>query len=376
MTVSWPTSEIPSNPSRERDVLVAGLAGWNLGDTAIAIATDRAIRNVTSSVGVVSVNRGSLAPYNLTEVVVERRSPGGLYSLIRELHRSRVIVLGGGTLIQDRRITLMRGVLPYSAQIATLAKAIGTPITTVAIGVDELSTRLGRRWAAQLLRNTRTLRVRDEHSASITVGLRKQATPRVFSDPAYALSCPNTLERSETVVLALAKENIDYAPLLPLMADAIRHVLTSQTVNVTLLCMDPRDHEEIAVYRQLVALLEPQADRIRIVQHATVWDAIAILQSAALVIAMRLHALIFAVGHSPLIVLSRTTKTDTALAAFGLTGWPVGAPPASYDLRNAIDQHLGRAPSHKQVEQRAASEASAEAGLRDLADELVQLLER
>lgn len=332
-------------------VHVYGMAGWNLGDDAIAVALNRGLR--VRLPGAV-VRTASIAPgkvherYGLPEIPVDRRSIGGLLSWAASIRRADVVVIGGGTVVQDALgIGLVRGNLAYASQLVALARAFGKPVLTAGLGVDELRTSRGARYARFVLRRTDHAWMRDARSAELA---REYADAEISgltvgADPAILLRALLPRERPATphaarapyLLVSLVREGALADPWVPVLADALRSVLHREVVpRVVLLAMDVRTTEERVLYAQLQNRLQAYRERVELVTPADAFEALAWIEGASVMLAMRLHAMILGLGATPMIGVSRTTKTDTFLHESGIPTLHIHAPPSPPVLVDAL----------------------------------------
>lgn len=371
-------------PTRPR-IHVYGVAGYNLGDDAIAFVGEREIRRIVpgARVRIASHAPGALKErYGLDEIPVDRRSLRGIAGLVDSLRRADVVIIGGGTLVQDKLgLTRLRGVLAYVQQIAFLAKAFDKPLGTLAIGVDELRTTLGERYARQVLRTLDTLVVRDDRSLELAAtygGDRKREGHRA-ADPAFLLDeyvpeSPNPSPFGRYAVLSLVNEDLDQAWLLAALAEILPGFLEDNDLDgLILLAMDVRPEDETSVFRTWLARHPDLAPLCHLLVPADALEAFRVVTAARFVLALRLHAMIFALGHVPLMGVSRTTKTDTFLRDAGVEGLPVDEPIPAAALATRMTRVLhDHEAVARQAKRRAAYRDDARRGIETLVLSLVR----
>ncbi len=318
-----------------------GAVGYNLGDEAIAIAAAKYMLSIDPEIEICigSLKRGTIGDRyeNLKEFIVNRRSAAGWRELVRVIRSVDVVVLGGGTLVQDKLgISPLRGMIPYAFQITRLARIFGKPVVTLPIGVDELNTKLGRFLAGRLLNAVDHLAVRDSVSyrlASLYGGI-KTSDINLGADPAYligdsvgeeevwAIANKHTKYNlpSRYVAVSLVNESAVNERHLEALVDTFHCILGDTGLGLVFVPMDRREEEELRLFRSILERLDPKYhDRLRILSPDTNVFAVAgVIRGAELLIGMRLHAMILGVGHVPIVGISRTTKTDTLLDEFGL----------------------------------------------------------
>ncbi len=367
-------------------VHIYGAAGHNLGDDAIALAAAHEItgRFPHAAVTVASVAGEEFTRrYGVPSLALDRRTPLGMLRLVDSVRRADVVVLGGGTMVQDRLgLTRFRGMLAYARQVARLAKAFGKPLGTLAIGVDELSTDRGRKYARDLLRLVDTLVVRDERSLALALSYagRRGVNGFASADPAYLLrhhpaadtaGSRGPRDRSYAVV-SLVNEGMDFGAWFPHLTGAVRRLVDRHGVDkVLLVAMDTRPGEELAVFERWLGGEPELSGLAEVVRPRDAFEAHDIVSRARCVVAMRLHAMIFALGLVPLVGISRTTKTDSLLSVAGVRGVGFADHHSGARLAALIDEAIADAGAlARQADYRDEQEALARQGVRRLIEEL------
>jgi polysaccharide pyruvyl transferase WcaK-like protein len=365
-------------------VHVYGMAGHNLGDDAIAVVANRELHARLPSV---TVRSATLVPgvlrerYGVPEFAIDRRTPGGLLRLVQSVAQADAVVVGGGTLVQDTLgLTRLRGNLAYLQQIAWLARLFRKPLFSVGLGVDELSTDRGRRYASYVLRAARFHYLRDAYSAELAGTYAGAGLPPtvVGGDPAIRLDLhpperPHDRapiqEAGRYLVISLVHENLDVESWLPALRDAADALQQRRGVDtVVLLAMDRRPGEERQRYAALADRFAATGRQVRTIVPGDAYEALAWLRGAQFAIAMRLHAMILGLGATPLVAISRTTKTDTFASDAEIPVFDVRRVPEPSALAAAVlDRSERRDALKRQLELRREMQASAAGGFDRLA---------
>lgn len=307
---------------------IFGVAGFNRGDDAISFSLARWIRDRVPSaeltVGVLQDMTDRLECVD-KQVVIERRTVGGLLRLARAIRRQDVILLGGGSLIQDKHGgDKIKGPLGYAWFVTLFARTLGTPVMSVALGVDNLGTSHGRAAAKEVLGRLRRISVRDPLSAGnvrelIGHNVDVMETP----DPAFSYHSSVQPERiGNYVVLAPAFEGVGEGRIATVFAQIAARILAEDSsLHIKIISMDERTEEDAGKIHQIWDLLSAKdRERVRLVSPTSAEEAADILRSGRGVVAMRLHALILAYGFAPLFCLSRTTKTEALMREYLIAG--------------------------------------------------------
>ncbi len=144
-------------------ILACGYYGFaNLGDEAVLAGLVHGLRQAgyTDTVTVMSADPA----YTRREHGTQSISRTDLPAIWRTMCRSRVFVLGGGSLVQD--VTSARSVVYYLG-MHTLARRAGCRIAWMGQGIGPLRRSWARRWTARAARQADAVVVRDSASAEL-----------------------------------------------------------------------------------------------------------------------------------------------------------------------------------------------------------------
>ncbi|WP_017436819.1 polysaccharide pyruvyl transferase family protein [Saccharococcus caldoxylosilyticus] len=320
-----------------------GSVGYNIGDEAIAVAAAEYLQKNHKNIEIIisTLQKGVIEGRynNLKEFVINRSSLKGWIRLIKFISSVDIVVIGGGTMVQDKLgISLLRGMIPYIFQITVLAKILKKPVITLPIGIDKLNTKLGRFLAKRVLNYFDKLCVRDEKSMLLAnqYSHRDKTDILVSADPAFMVgdvvyrdnynntSLLHDNFRFGYVAISLVNENIKHENYHEALMESILWILSNTLLGIIFVPMDRRDNEEKQVFKRILREIEEidksYLSRVEILDSNLLSsvEITNILKNAKLLIAMRLHAMILSVGYTPIIGISRTTKTETFLNEFNL----------------------------------------------------------
>jgi polysaccharide pyruvyl transferase WcaK-like protein len=295
----------PPPVSGSKQAVIVGAVGANLGDEAIA----RAVAAFMAPE--VCCTIFTFGPSGDGLVHVDRRSAAGWRNAWRAIRGADVVVLGGGSLVQDTLdFTPVSGLLTHVRHMVLLARLAGKPIVTAPIGVDQLHHRLAKRYARAILRASRLTLVRDRDSADRAQRLLPTLAPITAADPAFLLDLPAPATSSHACIL-LAEPRYLGRRHVQVLIDVAQE-LARAGLEVLLVPMDDRPDQESPLFEALLA--EPGCPPRTRILPAPLAMTIATLRSARLVVTMRLHGAILALGYAPVVGISRGEKTNSLFA--------------------------------------------------------------
>lgn len=305
-----------------------GVAGYNRGDDAISSSLARWIRDrrptAELTVAVLQDMRGRLECAD-HQVVIDRRSIGGLIRLARAIRRQDVILLGGGSLIQDKHGgNKIHGPLGYAWFVTIFARMLGTPVMSVALGVDQLGTKQGKTAATEVLGRLKRISVRDRLSASNVRGLIGEDAD-IIETPDPAFSYHSQVRRDPLgnyIVLAPAFEGVDEEKIVKAFSEiATRALADDPGLRIDIVSMEERrDQDAGKIHLIRDALSQKDRERVNLLVPVDAREAADVLRGSCGIVAMRLHAMILAYGYVPLFCLSRTTKTEALMKEYLIPG--------------------------------------------------------
>jgi polysaccharide pyruvyl transferase CsaB len=290
-------------------VVVSGYYGFgNAGDEAILAALARGLGDVELTV----LSRDPPATRREHGLpAVPRDDPAAVLAALRA---ADLLVSGGGSLLQDATGPLS---IPYYLGVVAAARLLGKPVMAYAQGIGPV--RSG--WARRLLRTldaVQLITVRDEASASLLRSCGVQRPPiEVTADAALALGAapgPRAAGGAGRIGVALRA----WGPGDPSasVARAVDHLARRRNATVVLVPMHFPD--DLAPCRQARSRLRAPCELVE--ERLRPGDLLRLFSGFDLVVAMRLHALIFAaLARVPMVGLSYDPKIDAFLHSLD---WP------------------------------------------------------
>lgn len=230
-------------------------------------------------------------------------------TLLRTTAASDCWIFGGGSLLQNVTGPFT---LPYYLGVMRLVALWGRPFVLHAQGIGPIVGRFHQRMTDRTVRRAARLSVRDRDSKETLVALGVPAqSVQVGADLAFLL--PTQLaevpaDQPQLVGVAV-REWGNTSSWLPHLVNGLRRFLSDTGAEALIVPMD-RGDEGLA--QRLVQALPGRA--VATAGDAPYTDKLALLAGCSLVVAMRLHAGIFAaLGHVPSVFISYDPKV-TAMA--------------------------------------------------------------
>lgn len=299
-------------------ILISGYHGFrNTGDEAVLLATVEGLRQRLPEAEIVVLSAEPAA--TAAEYQVEAAERWQHRAIWHELRRADLLVQGGGSLIQD--VTSRHSALYYLG-ILHLARLARTPYMIFAQGIGPLRSSFLRGLTARNLNRARAITVRDASSAEM---LREWGVHRppitVTADPGLLIQPAGEERRRELL------RSLDLAPEQPYMALALRewpglagflpHLVDLLRARDEAVLVLPFQFEaDLPLALELSRALPNRVHLPQASLHPA--DYATVIQGARALIAMRLHAMIFAASHStPAVALSYDPKVDAFCESAG-----------------------------------------------------------
>jgi len=316
--------------TRVSRIAISGYYGYdNSGDEAVLQSIIIALRAEGEQAGiqvipvVLSANPEQTARQYAVEAVHRMR----IGEVIAAIRSCDALISGGGSLLQDA--TGVKSI-PYYLGIMKLAQWLGKATFVYAQGVGPVQRRLFMPMIRHVFGQAAYISVRDEGSAQLLqrIGLGSAAVS-VVPDPVMGFplmpqrEAPTTGDAPPVVGVAVRFWRSDRQELAQL-ADALSRLAAHKRVRLRLLPFHPPYDDEASSY--VLERLAPGARADASVVHG-MDTPLAMLEQVAscdLLIAMRLHALIYAATqHVPMLGISYDPKIDQFLHRLGQA--PVGS---------------------------------------------------
>ncbi len=255
---------------------------------------------------------------------IGRQNPRELLTAMRKCD---VFLSGGGSLVQD--VTSVRNAVYYTTLLRT-AKTMGKPTMVYAQGVGPLNTQTARKVARAAFQNAKIVTVRDPDSAKLLREIGVTRAVEITADPVWDLASrgkeEKTGKREWIAALRLWPGQDD--KLFPNLVTALQNEAKAAGVSLRFLCMQTGVDD---------VLLRPLVRQDEIL-NTSGWhprQIIERIEGAERVLAMRLHALIFAASVGVPVVAFDYDPKVRALA--NIIGAPLVSSPSVEALENLGD---------------------------------------
>ncbi|MXW39729.1 MAG: polysaccharide pyruvyl transferase CsaB [Synechococcus sp. SB0668_bin_15] len=314
-------------------VLLCGYYGErNLGDDAL-LATLLALLPTACSV-VVTAQDHRQVQAQFGVVTCPRGEP---VRLLWTLMRSQVLVLGGGSLLQD---STSRRSLLYYVSLILAARLLGRPVLLWGQGLGPLKTRASRLLARLSLHVVQGITWRDDQSAAMAAAWGIHAP--VGRDPVWSLPQRNAVHGADGP--AAGAICLCWRPT-PLLNAADWRQLENQVIadakrRQAPVCLAPlHDRQDAALLKACAARFQAAGLVCHFWRPRTPWHFMEGLASVRLVVAMRLHGVILAaMADRPLLALSYDPKVNAAAAAMAIPSINLADPGGLAALPEAWEQ--------------------------------------
>ncbi len=281
------------------DIVISGYHGFaNSGDEALLFAILNTLRKKRSSLSITVLSKTpeeTTRNYNVHSV-----SRYNFFKIRREMRQSRMLLFGGGSLLQDA--TSSHSILYYLAVIY-LAKRCGLKIILYANGIGPITKKRNRFLTSRILNQVDVITLRDDKSDEEVKSLgitRPHVT--ITADPAFTLDASVNLSGKFFTNMAGVPQNTrlcvvsirqwkDAAPdfvdeMAKLCDDMVR------THHLYPLFVPMQYPADLEIAEQVMGKMQEASYRIS--RELSVAEMFSVLSEGEVLIGMRLHSLIFA----------------------------------------------------------------------------------
>lgn len=311
-------------------IVISGYYGFgNAGDEAVLAATVGELERRLPGAEVVALSGDPRTTAELHGVQAKPRWP--LLTLVRTIRSADLLLSGGGSLLQNET---SRASLAYYLLTLQIARGYGVPFVIHAQGLGPLNGAVAERLVASALRRASAVTLRDEASLALA---RKLSVPEerltLTADPAFLLEPVGPaevdailrdagIEAGEPLVGVVVREWRGAREALGPLARIARMAAEDWDARTLVLPFGLPDDLEVS---HELAALAPGVTLIERELHPRA--LLGLIGRLDLLVAMRLHALIFAAATAvPGVGLSYDPKVEALCEAAGQCWAPLSAP--------------------------------------------------
>ena len=309
-------------PVRKTDVMISGYYGYNnSGDDMLlkSIVQDLRTRRADLSITVLSMRpQETRAQFGVNAIY-----RFNFFAIWRLLHHTKLLLTGGGSVIQDLTSTHS---LIYYLWIIRSANKLGVKNMLYANGIGPIRNTSNIERMRKTLSTVELITLREEASLALLENL-KISGPKIIvtADPAFSLPAPDLQQATaELDTLGIAPKQFfcislrswRYNP--PGFEQHIAHFAdyVAQKYNLTVLFTPMRPSEDIEISKKTMSLMTSPA--LLLANPRNMDNIRGIVSLSAFTLAMRLHTLIYAINQGiPIIGLVYDPKVKWLMESIG-----------------------------------------------------------
>ncbi len=310
--------------SSAKSILVSGYYGFdNSGDDAILKAIIKDIRSLDSKVNIVVLSNNPEKTNDMYNVEAVNRFKA--IDVINTIKSTSLLISGGGSLLQD--VTSTRSLL-YYLTVMTTAKLFRKPVMVYANGIGPINRSLNRRLSKFILDKVDLITLRDEDSKDYLSQMGvKNKNIIVTADPVFTLEASNRQHinnifakegiPSERSLIGISIRKWKSAKnLVEVISQTIDYITEKYGVDVVLIPMHYPDDLTIS----LEVLDKVKKGNCHVLRDKySVEEIMGVIHSLDLIVAMRLHSLIYAAGQEvPMVGLVYDPKVEGLLKSLDM----------------------------------------------------------
>lgn len=308
----------------DKNVLLSGYYGFdNSGDDAILKAIVKDIKKSDRNVNITVLSKNPKSTMDTYKVKAVDRFK--FKDVIRAIKSNSLLISGGGSLLQD--VTSSRS-LWYYLLLMYVAKFYKKKIMVYANGIGPINKNFNRYLTKKILGKVDLITLRDEDSLDYLKAMNvENKKVKVTADPVFTLDSSKKprvekIFRDEGIPLEKRYIGISVRKwkntenLEKIIANTIDYIIEKYGVNVILIPMHhPEDLEISLSIQNMVKGLECHTVK----DKYNVEDIMGIIKELDLIIAMRLHSLIYAATQEiPMVGIVYDPKVRGILNSFNI----------------------------------------------------------
>lgn len=286
--------------ARQYDFVLSGYYGFNnSGDDALLLALINDLKELKPDVRIGVLSQKCMATEKQYRVdAFARMNP---FAVKKALSSARVLLSGGGSLVQDETSSKS---LWYYLSIIKYAKKLGLGVMQIANGIGPVNKPSNRKMAADVInQNVDIITLRESKSYDEIKSMNITAECEITADPAVSLTGvdensvrrilqANSVPEGDYICLALREWKYMSENFKGDMAKLLDYVCEKYSKNIVFIPMQyPVD---INISGEIASEMKHKAYVIK--TPCTIEETIGLIKHSSLVIAMRLHSLVYAVS--------------------------------------------------------------------------------
>jgi len=308
---------------KENIFVISGYYGFNnSGDDAILKAIVNDFKTVDSNINIFALSKDPLSTEkNYSINAIDRFS---FIKVLKAIYKSDAFLSGGGSLLQD--VTSTRSIIYYLTLIY-FAKLFKKPVMVYANGIGPINKKINRYLTKHILNKVDLISLRDDNSKKTVEELGVE-NKRVYvtADPVFSLQ-PTSIDKVNDILknedIPIDKPLIGIAirdwknskEIIEVVSKTIDYIKQSYDVNVILIPM--HYPEDTNISEEVIAHCSTKAYLLK--EKYPVEDIMGIISKLELIIAMRLHSLIYAATQAvPMVGIVYDPKVEGFLDSIGL----------------------------------------------------------
>lgn len=303
------------NKKKMREILISGYYGFkNSGDDALLKSITDNLKKEHPDYKIVVLSKNpEETEKNYGVKAIKRTNP---FSVLFHGAKAKLLVSGGGTLIQDATSTKS---LIYYLAIMWIAKLFGAKVMLYANGIGPVKQEENRMRTTKVLNRTDAITLRDERSYEETknLGITKPEI-LVTADPVFLidgadknkgreiLKKAGVLENKKILGISLREWKRADADFNKKITDAIETICRKTNLYPVFLPLQPKDFE---ICKKILNGLS--IDSVVIEDNLSVEDVLAVVKNFNIAMGMRLHSLIYSASCAvPVVGISYDPKVS------------------------------------------------------------------
>lgn len=285
--------------SENINILISGYYGFdNSGDDAILKAIVKDLKENNSSVEITAFSKNP--PFTKKAYDINAVNRFGIKDIIKAIKNCDLFLSGGGSLLQD--ITSTRSLLYYLI-LMKLAKLFNKPVMVYANGIGPIDRKINRFLTRKILNKVDLITLRDEDSQLFLENLGVvNDNIYITADPVFTLD-PTEEEKiikifkdegipKDKPLVGVSVRNWENVEnLVDTLGKSIDYMIKKYNVNVILIPMHyPKD---LSISNSILEKVNYEGCYI-LKDKYSVEDIMGVIKKLEIIIAMRLHSLIYA----------------------------------------------------------------------------------